>query len=241
MRPLFFLNKMALSAMLIFALLITSCSKNERAIEETSYTTLELKAITVDPLLLQFTVDETALDHLLATPSASTSLPVKYMNPTHRFRVVDQYSNTLLADTTVDYKAGEKNTITFFQPVAGGMLVLIGPPVNEPPPAAEKKKISIVYSLPEVPERVKVVVDNSVSGNSGADYAPSDSFSLKRGEFSPYFWSWNNRKPKLRIYDANNSLILQVNNSQFAEAIADFSIFSFSGISAGSVSLTKLY
>ncbi|WP_207513516.1 hypothetical protein [Longitalea luteola] len=241
MRRIYLFNKMAFSGSIIFALLITGCSKNERAIEETRYTTLELKAITVDPLLLQFTVDETQLNDLLATPNASTTFPVKYLHPTHRFRVMDQYSNTLMADTMIDYKAGEKNTITFFQPVAGGKLVLVGPPVNEPLPPAEKKKISIVYSLPAVPDKVKVVVDNSLSGTSGSDYIPSDSFSLKRGEFSPYFWSWNNRKPKLRIYDTNDNLILEVNNSQFAEAIADFSIFSFSGISAGSVSLTKLY
>lgn len=241
MRQLFLLNKMALSGIVVFILSITGCSKNERAIEEQRYTTLELKAITVDPLLLQFTVDETPLNSLLATPNASTAVPVKYIDTTHRFRIMDQYSNTLMADTLIDYKPGEKNTITFFQPVAGGKLVLVGPPANAPLPPAGKKNISIVYSLTAVPDEVKVVVDNSLSGSSGSDYAPSDSFLLKRGEFSPFFWSWNNRKPKLRIYDNKDSLVLEVDNSQFADAIADFSIFNFSGITAGSVSLTKLY
>jgi hypothetical protein len=243
MRIHFLLKNTVGFCMAWLLILTTGCSKNETAVEQASYTSLELKAITVDPLLLQVTIDETQLTDLLATPDASTKVPVKYINPTHRIRLMDQYSNMQLADTMIDYKPGEKNNITFFQPVAGASLVLVGPPANEPPPSTGKKKISIVYSLakPLMPDEVKVFVDNSRTGNTGQDYIPSDSFLLKRGAFSPYFWSWKDRKPKLRIYDKNGNKIMEVTNSQFANAIAEFSIFNFLSVASGFASLSKLY
>jgi hypothetical protein len=243
MRHLFLLKKPAFLGMALFILLGASCSKNEQPVEEMKYTTVEIKAITADPMLLSVIANETLLTDTLTTPDGTQRVPVKYINPTHRFLLTDRYTNTLVADTLIDYQPGENNIITFFQPYSGARLVRVGPPTNEPLPDARKKKISIVYSLPYpvMPDEVKVYVDNSKSGSSGSDYQPSDSFMLKRGVFSPYFWSWDNRKPKLRIYDTNGKLIVQVDNSRFAEAVADFSIFSFSGINAGYASLTKLY
>lgn len=232
--------------MAFFLICSAGCSKNEHAIEQSRFTILEVKAITVDPLLLHIKVDESLLTDSLVTPNGSFTDTVKYVNPQHHFQVTDQFSNRLLADTLISYQPGEKNTITFFQPAEGAKLVWVGPPVNEPAPADKKKKISIVYTLPDpvMPDEVKVIVLNSLSGTSAQDYKASDSFILKRGEFSPYFHSWDDRKAKLEVYKnvPTRDTVAMVENTRFAEAIGDFSIFYFNSISSRKDAfLLKLY
>lgn len=229
----------------LLILIIPGCSKNERAIEQPLFTNLELKAITVDPLLLHVTANETLLTDSLVTPDGVINVPVKYINPRHRFRVTDQFSNTMLADTSIAYQPGEKNTITFFQTAAGGKLVWVGPPVNEPAPPAGKKKISIVYALPEpvMPDEVKVIVSSPRDDNANV-YLPADSFVLKRGNFSPYFLSLAKNKAKLTLLKniPARDTVANIDRTQFAQAIADFSIFYINNISARKdASLSKLY
>jgi hypothetical protein len=184
----------------------------------------------------------------LYTPG-NKAVQVTYFNPTQRFKVTDLFSKTLLLDTLVEYKPGAVNAITFFQSVPGGKLVRIGPPANEPLPPAGKIKISLVYGVLEMPDLVKVVVEDSDNGSSA--YSATDSFQLKRGEFSPYFIGKviNNRKPQLKFYtaDARRKLIAQVQPSAFNSTNADFSIYSFNSIEATdrdgvfSLSREKLY
>lgn len=224
-------------------LLVAGCSKNEQAIEQWSFTSLELKAITLDVLRLQVVTDETTLTDSLITPGSKT-LPVQYYNPSHRFLVTDLYSNMLLLDTVIDYKPGPNNSITFFQPVNGGKLVWVGPPVNEPLPPAGSIKISIVYAHAKLPDEVKVVVENSKNG--GTDYIPTDSFQLKKGAFSPYFIGGNIRKPKLSFYKTTGNKEKVATANSFSFANSDYSIFLFNedqGVSNGVYELleSKLY
>jgi hypothetical protein len=216
----------------LLALMIAGCSKNEQAIEQWSFTSLQLKAITVDALMLRVMANETLLTDSLYTPG-NKAIDVQYFNPIHRFLVTDLYSKTLLLDTVVEYKAGAVNSITFFQSLSGGKLVRIGPPANEPLPPAGKIKISIVYGNEELPDQVKVIVEDSELGNT--TYAATDSFLLKKGAFSPYFIGKqvNGRKPQLKFYttDARRKLVAKVQPSAFNNTNTDdFSIYSFNSI-----------
>jgi hypothetical protein len=221
------LNIPKLSCAVLLVMAITGCSKNEKAIEEYSFTSLQLKAITVDVLMLQVKADENILTDSFYTPG-NKAVPVTYFNPTKRFSVTDLFSKTLLLDTLVEYKPGAVNTLTFFQAVSGGKLVRIGPPANEPVPADGKIKISVVYGIQELPDVAKVVVEDSDTG--GSVYSATDSFLLKKGEFSPYFIGkmLNKRKPQLKFYtaDANRKLIAKTEPSILYDTNADFTIYS---------------
>jgi len=221
------------------------CSKNEHAIEQPNFTDLELKAITVDPLLLHIKVDENVLTDSLVSPNGVITVPVKYTNPQHHFRVTDQFSNRMLTDTVISYQPGEKNTISFFQAAEGTKVFWVGPPVNEPLPPANRKKISFVYTLPApvMPNEVKVIVMNT-KDNETNGYAVEDSFLLKRGEFSQYFLSWERRKAKLTIIKnvPGRDTVALVESSRFADAIGNFSVFYLNSISSRKdATLTKLY
>jgi hypothetical protein len=228
-----FLNVPRLTFAVVLIMALAGCSKNETAIEQWSFTSLQIRAITIDALMLQVKADETLLTDSLYTPGTK-AVQVQYFNPTQRFRVTDLYSNTLLLDTLIDYKPGAVNAITFYQSIAGGKLVRIGPPATEPLPPAGKIKISIVHGLQELPDPVKVVVEDSETGTSV--YSATDSFQLKRGDFSPYFTGKliNNRKPQLKLYttDARRKLVAQVLPTSFNNTNSDFSIYSFNSIEA---------
>jgi hypothetical protein len=218
-------SKLSFAVLLVFAM--AACSKNEKAIEQSIFTSLQLKAITVDALMLQVKADENVLTDSFYTPG-NKALPVTYINPTKRFRVTDLFSKTLLLDTLVDYKPGGINALTFFQAVSGGKLVRIGPPANEPLPTGGKIKLSVVHGIEELPDVVKVVVEDSDAG--GSVYSATDSFPLKKGEFSPYFTGKmiNNRKPQLKFYtaDASRKLVAKSDPSILYDTNVDFTIYS---------------
>jgi hypothetical protein len=242
------LNVPKLSYAILLVLAISGCSKNEKAIEQSIFTSLQLKAITADALMLQVKADENVLTDSFYTPG-NKAVPVTYFNPTKRFRVTDLFSKTLLLDTLVDYKPGAINTLTFFQAVSGGKLVRIGPPANEPLPTGGKIKISVVYGIEELPDIIKAVVEDSETG--GSVYSVTDSFLLKKGEFSPYFIGKmiSNRKPQLKFYtaDANRKLIAKSEPGILYDLNADFTIYSLKkdgiGLNTGIIELgrEKLY
>lgn len=216
----------------LFVLIMGGCSKNEEPIEQSSYTSLQLKAITVDALMLQVMANETILTDSLYTPGTK-AVQVTWFDPVHRFRVTDLFSKTLLLDTVIQYKTGAVNAITFFQSVSGGKLFRIGPPASEPLPTGGTIKISVIYGVPDMPDLTKVVVEDSKDGTS--NYEATDSFLLKKGEFSPYFTGnlKGNRKPQLRFYtaDARRKLIAKAEPSTFSNTnAADFTIYSMNGI-----------
>lgn len=227
-------------------MIMAGCTKNEKAIEQYSFTSLQLKAITVDALMLQVKADENLLTDSFYTPG-NKAVMVQYLNPTHRFRVTDLFSKTLLLDTLVDYKPGSINALTFFQAVSGGKLVRIGPPANEPSPTGGKIKISVIYSLDIMPDITKVVVEDSETG--GPLYSATDSFLLKKGEFSPYFIGKlpGGKKPQLKFYtaDASRKLVAKTDPSTFHNTNSDFTIYTLTvdGQSGGIISLgqQKLY
>ena len=52
-------SKLPFAVLLMFAM--AACSKNEKAIEQSTFTSLQLKAITADVLMLQVKADENVL------------------------------------------------------------------------------------------------------------------------------------------------------------------------------------
>jgi hypothetical protein len=229
----------------LLSAIIAGCSKNEKAIEQSSYTSLTLKAMTVDPLMLSVQANEKVLTDSFYTPG-NKAMYVQYFDPVQRFKITDLFSQTLLLDTIVTYKPGTYS-ITLFQAVSGGKLVRIGPPAYEPLPTGGKIKISVLYSLDLLPDVTRVVVEDSETG--GSLYAATDSFMLKKGEFSPYFTGklLGGKKPVLKFYtaDASRKLVAKTESSTFHNTNSDFTIYTLTrdGASNGVISLgqEKLY
>lgn len=227
-------------------LLLASCSKNGEVIVQQPYTTLGVRALTIDALLLKVEVDDSALTAPMISPFYTSLGKINYVGQEHRIRMTDLYSNRLMLDTVVKYNKGTQTTLSFVQAGAGGKIVWVGPPVSEPAPPAGRTKISLVYVTNDLPGEVKIVVDNSRSGSSELDYFPTDSFLLKKGQFSPYFMGWAGslgKKPRFTIYtpDAARTLIATIPGGAFSGATAGISIFSFVITAVPSNALTKLY
>ena len=226
--------------------LLISCSKNGEAIVQERYTNLGIRALTVDALLLKVEVDDSVIAAPMIAPFYNAFPATKYIDPMHRIRMTDLYSNRLVLDTIVPYSKGLQTTLSFVQKGYDSSMVWVGPPVNEPAPPPGKIKVSVVYVYAGYPDEVKVVVENSRSGTSGFDYAPSDSFLLKKGQFSPYFQGWagaTGKKPRLKIFtpDAARTPIASYGENLFSNISTDITIFSFEQAPSTGLTLTKLY
>jgi hypothetical protein len=222
------------------------CSKGEQAIDQLRHTVISLNAFTIDSMRLQVSDNDLQLTDSLITPIASKNMRVQYKESARRYRVTDLYTKSLLLDTVVTYKSVTLNAISFFQPAAGAKLIWIGPPVNEPAPPDDRIKLSIVYASPFTAttyDQIKVVIENSKSGNLGTDYVATDSFQLKRGEFSRFFIGGRDRKPRLKLYTtaASGAILATLNPGSFSTANNDFSTYYIDVNSTTSATAHKLY
>lgn len=194
---------------------LTGCSKHEQAIDEARFTTLDIKTFSIDTLRLKVLENETLLTDSLPAPDGAKNIAVQYYDFTHRIRLSDAFSNRLLLDTTIDYKPGFTNTLTFFQPAADANFIWIGPPVNEPQPPAGNFKIAVSYTHAGLPELVKVVVKTKPAST----YLATDSFELKKGEFSKYFLTINkaDKRPRIEFYrtDGKKELLGQIDEFSY--------------------------
>lgn len=224
--------------------LLASCSKGE-PVEQMRNTSLLIRTFTVDPLLLKVEVNDSVMISAQTTPIMQAFSAIKYTEPAHRFRITNLYTNGLMLDTVINYNTSFQQIVNFVQTGANNNMVWVGRPVNEPAPPAGKIKISVVYVTSTLPDSIKVVVENSVSGTSDNDFAVSDSFVLQKGQFSPYFhgWSDNRKRPRLKIYttDTARTLISTVSNSLFYQVTTGISIYAVDMTASGFVTTTKLY
>jgi hypothetical protein len=232
--------------LLIF--IIAACNKNEQAIEQERFTNLQLRAITVDNMLLEVTVDDNVLTDSLVAPSTDDKIvPVKYNTIQHRIRAVDKYTNKVMMDTVVNYQSGLFNTITLFQPNAGEKLLRIAPPASEAVPADSNVKISVVFSQPvqfrqQVLNEVLVALQQPI----GSTYTTTDSFVVKRGEFSRYATLSRNKNFQFVFYTTGTPrepIIVSrysLNTASSGFAIVNF-VITTNASNITNVALTRLY
>lgn len=208
---------------------LTGCSKNERAIVEARFTNLEFKTFSTDTLQFKVVSNDITLTDSLFAPNKTQTVSVQYFDPEHRIQLFDVLTNRNYLDTVISYKSGFINSITFFQPSAGADFIWIGPPVNESLPPADYAKISIRYTHAALPDLLKVVVENNPSGTR---YVATDSFELKKNEFSRYFLAYNAsiRKVRLKLYstDSRRKTMAYAEDVNFALArSANYNIYLF--------------
>ncbi|WEK35242.1 MAG: hypothetical protein P0Y53_22355 [Candidatus Pseudobacter hemicellulosilyticus] len=208
-------------------LLAAGCSRNETAIRESFQSNLNFLALTADPLQLGVKIDgEIRITDLMAPADDATQVQLHYFNKEKRISIYDVATEQVLFDSLFVIHTNTVS-ISLFQQSSGSPLVLVAPPAGMAPPAAGYSKASIVYTFPELPAEVKVVVLNNAA--TGADYEPTDSFLLKKGEFSPYFLGKNGlRKPRLLFYtpDADRRLLAEVDAGQFSGLITPFVVLA---------------
>ncbi|AXY74386.1 hypothetical protein D3H65_10530 [Paraflavitalea soli] len=224
-------------AVLLILFLSGACSKKGEPVVQAKFTNLSLRAITNDPFTLKIVADEnTVLTEALEAPGGTSNVTVEYYDLEHRFQVYNLFGNELLLDTIVRYKPGFVNGITFFQAAAGAKLVWVGPPQNEPLAKEGYFKLSIVYNLNALPDSVRVVVENSIT-SGGQTYAPTDSFTLKKGEFSRYFEGRSgDRKANVRFYSTTSPRrVLAEAISLHYSANPDFSVYLLGTASNASI------
>jgi hypothetical protein len=215
--------------LLIVLYALQGCSKNEQPIDEPVFTGLRVKVLSVDSFLLKITADESVLANEIVAPAYDdVPFSVRYLNPRHRFRLFDYYRNTVVADTLITYKLGFINRITFYQAAAGAPMKLMGPPANETPAPAGYGKVSINYTLASLPDSLLVVVENSP--NNDGRYEPTDSFVLRKGQFSKFFQartSANKARANLYTTDPARKLMAQIFAFQFDNMNPDFTNYIF--------------
>lgn len=225
--------KFVFPVFIYFALLsswawLTGCSKNERAVVEARFTNLEFKTFSTDSLQFKVVSNDITLTDSLFAPNKTQTVSVQYFDPEHRIQLFDVLTNRTYLDTVISYKPGFINSITFFQPSAGADFIWVGPPVNESLPLLDYAKISIRYTHAALPDLLKVVVEN----NPGAGYQATDSFELKKNEFSRYFLAYNksSRKVRLKLYstDGRRKTMAYAEDGNFALATsANYNIYLF--------------
>lgn len=210
-------------------LYLAGCSKNEHPVVEARFTQLKFKTFTIDTLQLNVMENETTLTDSLFAPDGTKDIQVQYFEPKNRIRLYDVFTKRLWLDTVIDYKPGFTNNIAFFQASTGENFIWIGPPVNEPLPPADYAKISFRYTHTMLPDLLKVVVENNPTGTG---YKATDSFELRKNEFSKYFLAYNasTRKVRLKLYstDSRRKQLAWAEEGDFSNAkSSDYNIYLF--------------
>lgn len=230
--------------MLVLLSMMAGCSKSINTLDDPKFVTLNIYVKTIDTLQLKVTAGEEVLTQSVVTPNGEAHITFQHSEPGYRFGLYDVFAHRLMLDTLISMNTiRTTGRMVFFQPEPGGDIVWVGPPpASEPLPAQDSAKMAVVYTYAALPDRVKVVVENSV-GNTNT-YHATDSFLLRKGEFSRYFTgnrTAGGRKLQLRLYtpDADRTLVATVNNS-FSTLNNRFYVFAFrtGNLAAGVYTLT---
>ena len=229
MKLLFYIIKRSLYVM-ITLLMVAACSKNGQPVQEPAFTGLRVKIISAENFTLRMSVGGQVINNQLTAPNAEgTPIAVQYYNPTQKVQLFDFYRNTMVTDTSFTYKPGYTNLISFYQPAAGEPLRLVGPPVNEPPAPEGAGKLSVCYTYAPLADSLRAIIEN-VSPDNNNVYKPTDSFTLKKGLFSPFFAGRRGSyKPVVKLYTtgADRKLVAQIPASQFHDMNEDFTGYIF--------------
>lgn len=213
----------------VFLLLMTGqgCSKNETPIKESFQTDFNFLAISKDSVQLGIKIDdEIKVNDLIAPADNPKTVTLNYFNNEKKISVYDVSNNQVLFDSLFIVRASVVS-LSLYQKNSGEPFVVVMPPSNLTQPPTGYSRISVMYTLDELPDEVKIVAENNKQ--TGTDYEPTDSFYLRKGEFSPYFLGKDGlRKPRINIYtsDADRRLLAQADPGQFSELTAPFIIYA---------------
>lgn len=208
-------------------LLLGGCAKDGTAIDETLDTEINFLAVTIDTIRLGVRIDGESLVNDLLAPTATPRLvPIRYYNKEKKITLYNVADNRVLFDSSFKIHTGNL-TISLYQKNSGDPLSYIAPPASETLPPENYGKISFVYTFPALPDIVKVVVQNSI--DNSVNYAPTDSFQLKKGEFSRFFLSRSTfRKADVYLYTpgADRKLVGMINRGEYSDMNAGLTIYS---------------
>lgn len=212
---------------ILLLITITSCSKNETPWQESFQTDLNFLAVTQDSVQLGIKIDgEIKATDLMAPTENAKKVSIRFYNKEKKVSIYNVANEQVLFDSTFMINTSTVS-LSLYQKASGGPLIFVAPPANDPPPATGYSKISIVYTFSGLPEEVKVVVTNNEA--TGVDYIPTDSFFLRKGEFSKYFLGRTGiRKPIVYYYTpgADRRLLALSDRSQFSDLLGGFTIYS---------------
>lgn len=172
---------------------LTGCDKNGTAVQESLETNLNFSALTVDTFRLAIKIDEEVVTNNFQVPyippptGIAFTKHIRYYDRNKRVTIYNVADNVVLFDSLFTLDKASLN-ITLYQKTSGASFSYIAPPVNELLPSKDHGKISFNYTLAGLPDMVKVVVENSTIAG-GLTYAATDSFLLRKGDFSPFFLS----------------------------------------------------
>lgn len=229
---------------LILLSAMAGCSKSVRTLDDPKFIALNIYVKTIDTFQLKATADDEILTQSVVTPDGEAHITFQHTQPGYRFGLHDVFAHRTILDTFLSINTIRADgKMTFFQTEPGGDLVWVGPPpASEALPPTDSMKMAIIYTYAALPDKLKVVVENSI-GNSNT-YNATDSFLLQKGEFSRYFTGNRTagaKKLQLRFYtpDANRTLVATVTNA-FSRLDNKFYVYAFrtGNLAAGLYTLT---
>lgn len=234
-------------AIILFLPLGIGCTKNGTAVEESFSTDLNFQAVTIDNIRLGIKIDgELKVADLEAPTVSARQTTIRYFHKEKRITIYDMITGQIFLDSLFVINAGTVY-LSLYQEDEGAPVTFVVPPVGETAPPFGYNKMSVVYTAPILPDQVKLVVMN-IDG-PGPGYAPTDSFLLQKGKFSPYFLGrLAPERPHLYFYtpDADRKLLAIAQRVYFADMTTGLDIYGIHthmGSSNGTTDLIpkKLY
>lgn len=186
---------------------LSGCSKNGTAIRESFQTSFSFLAISQDPVQLGVKIDdEIKFTDLVAPADNPKFFTINYFDNQKKITIYNVANEQVLFDSVFTLNTGNLS-LSLYQKTSGNPFVLVVPPADAPPPSTGYSQISLVYTMPELPDEVLVVVENNKQ--TGVDYEETARFTLRKGEFSPYFLGkYGSRRPLFKFYTADASRVL---------------------------------
>ena len=229
-RNIFFISVCAL----LLAAGLGGCDKRGTAIEESLETNIIFSAFTVDSFRLAIKIDDEVVNNNFLVPyipsptGAGFTQHIRYYDQHKKVTLYNVADNKVLFDSVFKLDKTSLN-ISLYQKNSGQPFIYIAPPAGEPLPANDYGKISFNYTLSGLPDMVKVVVENSTIPG-GQTYSGTDSFLLRKGDFSPFFLSRLGTK-RANVYlhttDATRKRVGQITANEISNAMnAGFTIYT---------------
>jgi hypothetical protein len=213
---------------------LAGCDKEGAAIQESLETNINFSALTVDTLRLAIKIDDEVVNNNFIVPyipsptGAGFTWHVRYFDRNNKVTIYNVADNRVLFDSSFVFDKASLN-VSLYQKNSGQPFTYIAPPTGESLPPKDYGKISFNYTLAGLPDMVKAVVENSTIPG-GLTYSATDSFILKKGDFSPFFLSrLGSKRANVYLYtsDAARKQVGLITANEISAAMnAGFTIYT---------------
>lgn len=220
---------------LFLCIFLHACDETGEALDSPAIGSLNFRAYIVDPLSFNVYVNGKLI---------GAKKQFKYYAGSIRLRIEEVVSGRVIFDDSyaVHASGGTSVLVTVHQSRSGSVPVCLLPPADEQAPPVDYGKIAIIYNLPDFPDSLKAVIENTTTATSNV-YVPTDSLIVMKNELSGFFLGrYGQKKARVRFYTAGDERrpVAVTEGSQVANMSKGFSIYLATGKSAGAIPLLTI-